>query len=161
MRKIEFEIITLDWVKIETDKLYTLTGISGIYQIYGTSPLYGVDTLLYIGQAKDLSQRLSTHIGGIELSIGRQPNKSIKYAKLKSELLTIVEETLIVMYKPSFNSNRLNNICHEATIRPIYIQNHGERGMLNYENTNFYFLNQSLIKEINIEGEQTLLIEPV
>lgn len=151
-KKIEFEIITLDWERIETDKLFTLAGVSGIYQIYGTSPLYGVDTLLYIGQAKDLNQRISTHKDSKESSIGRQPNKSFRFAPLPSESLTIVEETLIIMYKPSFNSNRLNNIYNEATTRPIYIQNHGERGLLNYENTNYYFLEPSLTKMINVEN---------
>lgn len=157
-KKVEFEIVTLNWAKIENDKVGSLDGILGIYQIYGTSPLYGVDTLLYIGKSTNLKDRLSKHIRDGESSIGRQPNKSVRFAPLPSEflatkelssvILTIIEETLIIMYKPSFNSDSLNNIYREATTSPIYIQNHGDRGMLNYENTNYYFLDKSLTRAV-------------
>ena len=74
MNKIEFEIITLDWVK---DDYKSFPDSSGIYQIYGTSPLYGMETLLYIGQAKrSLRHRIKDHFDFKEGFIGRQPNKS-------------------------------------------------------------------------------------
>lgn len=112
----------------------------GIYQIYGSSPLYGIDTLLYIGQALSLKHRLKTHLGDKENVIGRQANLSCRYAEVPLELLDAAEQILIVMYKPSFNSLSLRNIKSGAKEKPYYIQNHGERGILNYENTNYYFL---------------------
>jgi hypothetical protein len=138
MRKIEFEIITLEWTKAE---YINFPEKSGVYQIYGTSPLYGVETLLYIGQAQHLKSRIRDHIDFKEGVIGRQANLSCRYAVVEKELLDVVEQTLIVMYKPSFNSIGLKNVSHSVRQKGYYIQNHGERGMLNYETTNYYFLN--------------------
>lgn len=137
MKKIEFEIITLDWEKKDYKEF---PNEAGVYQIYGTSPLYGMDTLLYIGQANNLKQRIRDHFDYKDGVIGRQPNKSCRYAKVPKELLNIVEQTLIIMHKPSFNSARLIKVSTEVKLRNVYIQNHGDRGMLNIENTNFYFL---------------------
>lgn len=140
MQKIEFEIITLKWVKAAYKDFPTG---AGIYQVYGTSPLYGIDTLLYIGQAKNLRTRISNHFDFEDGVLGRQPNKSCRYAILDDQsLLNVVEETLIIMHKPSFNSARLLQVSSIVKAKPYYIQNHGDRGMLNMENTNYYFLNQ-------------------
>lgn len=139
MEKLDFNIITLNWIKADFKEF---PDESGVYQIYGTSPLYGMDTLLYIGQAKNLRNRVKDHFDVTDSTIGRQPNKSCRYATLPSDLLNIVEQTLIVMYKPSFNSARIIQVSPEVKARAFYIQNHGERGMLNIENTNFYFLNK-------------------
>lgn len=138
MENLNFNIITLDWIKADFKEF---PDESGVYQIYGTSPLYGMDTLLYIGQTKNLRNRVRDHFEITDSIIGRQPNKSCRYAKLPCELLNIVEQTLIVMYKPSFNSARLIQVSPDVKARAYYIQNHGERGILNIENTNFYFLN--------------------
>ncbi|MBI1780753.1 MAG: GIY-YIG nuclease family protein [Sphingobacteriales bacterium] len=135
--KISFKIITLNWVKGDISQIPTE---SGVYQIYGTSPLYGIDTLLYIGQAKNLNHRLKTHFESKESVIGRQPNKSCLFATVNESLLDVVEQTLIVMHKPSFNSASLINVKPIVKSDAFYIQNHGERGMLNIEVTNYYFL---------------------
>lgn len=147
MARIEFEIITLDWRKADYNDF---PNDPGVYQIYGTSPLYGMDTLLYIGQAHNLRNRIKKHFDFKEGVIGRQPNKSCRYAKVQPDLLNVVEQTLIIMHKPSFNSARLIKVSPEVTTRGFYIQNHGDRGMLNIENTNFYFLNVA-DKEIPLE----------
>ncbi len=140
MQKIEFEIITLNWMKADYKDF---PANSGVYQIYGTSPLYGIDTLLYIGQAKNLKTRISNHFDCENGVIGRQPNKSCRYATLDDQsLLDVVEQTLIIMHKPSFNSARLLQVSPMVKAKPYYFQNHGDRGMLNIENTNYYFLNQ-------------------
>lgn len=147
MREIKFEIITLEWQK---EKYESVPSSSGIYQIYGTSPVYGVDTLLYIGQAENLNVRLRQHFDNHEGVIGRQPNKTCRFALLSKDLLTIVEETLIIMHKPSFNSARLINVSSHTKARPVYIQNHGERGLLSMETTNYYFLGEKEVKEDQI-----------
>lgn len=156
MATVTFEIITLDWVKaVHTD--FPMS--SGIYQIYGTSPLYGMDTLLYIGQAQNLNSRIKNHIDFKEGVIGRQANLSCRYAIAPLEKLDIIEQTLIVMYKPSFNSIGLKNVSQSVKERGYYIQNHGERGLLNHENTNYYFLNQIQLEEIideNVDNEASL-----
>lgn len=153
LEKIEFEVVTLDWKKENYQKAPAETGI---YQIYGTSPLYGVDTLLYIGRAKNLQIRLAQHFGGLNKTIGRQPNKSCRFAVVSEDLYEAVEQTLIVMYKPGFNTGNINAISKKSTSRPIYIQNHGERGMLNYENTNYYFLEHN-----NTEMNEIIMVDNV
>lgn len=141
MSNVCFEVITLNWI-IADFKSFPIS--SGVYQIYGDSPLYGKDTLLYIGQASSLRHRSYSHITSNNSFIGRQPNKSCRYAEVNDELLDIVEQTLIVMHKPSFNSTNIISVGPEIKKRPVYIQNHGERGMLNLEVTNYYFLQNSL-----------------
>ena len=142
--KKDFEIIPLRWENAyfdwKTKNYNVFPNASGIYQIYGTSPLYGLDTLLYIGQAKDLRYRIKQHFESSESFIGRQPNKSCRYALLDPSSLTIVEQTLIAMHKPSFNSANLINLHNDSKSRFIYIQNLGERGILNIEVTNYFFL---------------------
>jgi excinuclease UvrABC nuclease subunit len=57
---VTFKKITLDWIRSD----YTnFPDRPGIYQIYGSSPLYGIDTLLYIGQARNLRNRIKNHLG--------------------------------------------------------------------------------------------------
>lgn len=147
MNKIEFEIVTLTWKKADYKEFPSK---SGIYQIYGTSPIYGLDTLLYIGKAKNLNDRIKDHFDN-EGVIGRQPNKNCRYAEVPEGLLEYVEETLIIMHKPSFNSARLIQIGKKLRDRAIYIQNHGERGILSIETTNFYFLKQAEINNDKAE----------
>lgn len=146
METVTFELITLDWIKIEYRNFPTA---SGVYQIYGTSPLYGMDTLLYIGQAQNLNSRIKCHIDFKEGVIGRQANLTCRYAVAPKEQLNIIEQTLIIMYKPSFNAIGLKNVSQSVKEKGYYIQNHGERGLLNYETTNYYFLNNRLASIID------------
>jgi hypothetical protein len=146
--KIVFDVITLNWVKVDYS---SIPRQSGVYQIYGTSPLYGMNTLLYIGQAKNLNQRLPGHFESNRSVIARQPNKSTLFAAVEESLLDIVEKTLIVMHKPSFNSSSLATVAPIVRSKPVYIQNHGERGLLNIEVTNYYFLSQ--LRHTDIEFE--------
>jgi hypothetical protein len=150
--RINFEILTLNWnlseLKNSDNNYDCIPNTSGVYQIYGTSPLYGMNTLLYIGRATNLKERAKSHFEFLPSFIAKQPNKSFVYAEVSEEnnLLIIVEGTLIAMYKPSFNSQGLINAHHTLKSRAIYIQNEGYRGMLNFENTNFYFLGDNLEK---------------
>lgn len=143
---IPFEKITLDWFKYP-DKEIPKT--AGVYQIYGDSPIYGSNTLLYIGKATNLNERLikNHELAHNESFITKQPNRSYRFALLPSTLkaknpLDIIEQILIVMHKPSFNSANIININSEIKKQYYYIQNHGERGMLHLEVTNFYFFNE-------------------
>lgn len=138
MDTINFEIITLDW---KTANYNEFPSLPGVYQIYGTSPLYGINTLLYIGQSKDLKSRIKAHIDSKDGVIGRQANLNCRYATAAEELLDVIEQTLVVMHKPSFNSIGLKNVSQSVREKGYYIQNHGERGLLNLETTNYYFFN--------------------
>lgn len=149
MSIVTFEKITLEWVK---EDYRSFPNESGVYQIYGSSPLYGIDTLLYIGKAINLNNRIKHHLGNKENVIGRQANLTCRYATAPTNLLDIVEQTLIVMYKPSFNSIGLKDVKPSVKEKAYYIQNHGERGMLNYETTNYYFLTD--LKDMIVTDEE-------
>ena len=139
--KVEFERLRLFW----QCKQYTeFPQTSGIYQIYGDSPVYGIGVLLYIGKADNLNHRIKSHFTSVQSFIGRQPNKSCRFAELDKELLDIAEQTLIVMHKPSFNSSNIIEVSPVLKSRPIYIQNHGDRGMISLEVTNYYFQHTSV-----------------
>jgi hypothetical protein len=141
--KIEFKKITLEWKRIDDIKKESIDipKESGVYQIYGDSPTYGTNTLLYIGRSENLYDRIhSGHLGHENSFITRQPNKTIRYAVVDLADLELVESTLIVMQKPSFNSSSIASMDTISEEDAIYIQNHGERGMLNLEITNFYFI---------------------
>jgi len=141
---MEFEVITLDWKIIkDVEDIKNLSPDSGVYQIYGDSPIYGRDTLLYIGKASNFKNRVNGHISNIESFITRQPNINFRFAKVELNLLSIVEQILIVMHKPSFNSANIIEISSKAKQKGYYIQNHGKRGLLHLEVTNFYFFNQT------------------
>ncbi len=156
LTEVTFKLITLDWIK---DDYRNVPEEPGVYQIYGTSPLYGVDTLLYIGQAENLRKRLKGHFEFKEGVIGRQPNKTCRYAVLHEDLLDAAEQTLIIMHKPSFNSARLINVSSGVRKDRYYIQNHGERGMLNIEVTNYYFPELPNDNSNDEDMEETVLIE--
>lgn len=139
---LTFEIVTLNWENIGYS-INLIPNESGVYQIYGDSPLYGQNTLLYIGSAENLHERIANqHMRWRDISfITKQPNITFRIAKIDQSIIRIVEEILIVMHKPSFNSSSVINISPKSREHYIYIQNHGERGMLNLEVTNYYFIN--------------------
>jgi excinuclease UvrABC nuclease subunit len=147
-KEILFKRITLNWKKKETKEIAEIPSKRGLYQIYGTSPVYGMDTLLYIGMGENLQKRINDHISSEKSFIGRQPNKTIRYAEfpqeVESSLLAITEQILIVMYKPSFNSSSVINIKDVDKAKYYYIQNRGERGILSMEVTNYYFIKPNI-----------------
>jgi excinuclease UvrABC nuclease subunit len=136
------EITSLNWINCGND-LEKLPNVSGIYQIYGDSPIYGQNVLLYIGKSKNIAKRIKDREKDSGDPVTRQPNRSFRYALLEEGKLSEIEDTLIVMHKPSFNSSQMKGVGKEAKSKFIYIQNHGERGMLHLEVTNFYFLEKN------------------
>lgn len=51
-------LFTLNWMDKYSDNLKDK---SGLYQLYGDSPIYGRNQLLYIGKTKDLKTRPEEH----------------------------------------------------------------------------------------------------
>lgn len=148
---INFKIITLNWHNIKNDKSQ-IPKEAGVYQIYGDSPIYGTDKLLYIGKADNLYSRIVLgHSANEDSFISRQPNITYRFATTPIELNHIIEEILIVMHKPSFNSQSIIQINEKSKDLPIYIQNHNDRGMLHLEVTNYYFLSDETRKKNRIE----------
>jgi excinuclease UvrABC nuclease subunit len=149
---ITFRIITLEWTVAFPEKegfakyLFNVPEKSGLYQIYGWSETYGENALLYIGKANNLKIRLYQHFNE-DSSISRQQALSIRYAVHRGlEVgenifdLEALESILIAVHKPSMNSQNINSLKQRNEY--ILIQNHGERGALNIQITNSYWVNQ-------------------
>ena len=136
---MEIEVIRLQWKKM---KDYTdAESHSGVYQIYGDSPIYGMNTLLYIGQASNLRARLIDHIERNSKSfITRQPSLSFRIAYAETSQITLIEEILINWHKPSFNSNSIISLQLKSRSSKVLLLNEGERGLLNLAATNLYHL---------------------
>lgn len=111
----------------------------GIYQVYGNHPVYGPDTLLYIGKAKDetYSQRLNGH-GDLDTSqIAKFTKLYLSYFCKVDDLneadwkdaIDIVEKTLIKAHSPALNAQDVKGFLEKDTPN-ILIYNWGDRGRL-------------------------------
>lgn len=137
MATSEFEIVTLDWVRLPDGEVGP--DHAGLYQVYGDSAIYGRDCLLYIGQASSLATRIDQHL--TVSPVTRVNNRSIRVAACDSELLDVAESILIATHKPSMNAEYIHQPkAPEATCRPYLIQNHGDRGALTLQVTNSYWV---------------------
>jgi hypothetical protein len=120
----------------------------GIYQIYGNHPIYGSNSLLYIGIATDqsFSKRISAHkkdwlkdpdLGSVTIFLGdvyKQRGKVYKESEDFSnedwEIITKqCEQLLIYALGPVYNSQNKQSI-QEEELRELHILNWGDRGNL-------------------------------
>ena len=113
----------------------------GIYQIYGTHPVYGKDTLLYIGKASERSfkQRLVSDKRewinnkwddiNFRFHIGRLYGIEIPSDDEWGEQIQIAEELLIFSHSPAYNSDHVGSI-NEDKVYDSIVLNWGNRGML-------------------------------
>lgn len=152
MRKVEFNIIDIEWskTKIVEDvfnfKKEDLEEIENkeycLYQAYGDSPIYGRDKLLYIGQTKSSLRRTIEHmksdfnrILNFSLYIGE-----IRFEESKREgILDISESILISLLKPSYNSSNVKDIRQVAKDESYLILNKGNRGAIPLECSNIWW----------------------
>lgn len=148
-------IIPISWEKIEYEKVCThgKNTDAGLYQIYGRHHAYGPDSLLYIGQAGNFSERinekrwfndfLETTVEPDFVRLGRIAKSNDKKAevlaeedgKLWSEFITLAEKLLISTHTPAFNSQldyKLSGTLQNWTTngRQIIVLNFGDRGSL-------------------------------
>lgn len=106
----------------------------GIYQFYGRHPVYGANTLLYIGKARDqtLGRRISQqnfdnfvcHTAAV--FVGRLAYHEVQPDEWK-ERIGIAEALLIYAHSPAWNAQNLNDYTH---IDNLQILNWGDYGML-------------------------------
>jgi len=88
----------------------------GVYQIYGSHPVYGSDSLLYIGHTKQkLKKRLCDEMkceypwwlrtgGEIRIYIGKMEKE-----KSDEKLIEVAEKLLIVSHMPATNASNIKN----------------------------------------------------
>lgn len=136
-----------------------LEGIEGhcLYQIYGSHPVYGRDSLLYIGLSNrdEIFKRLDEHtwiqnqVDLCQIYIASCGNftdweawandKRDRYDRYESEAITLsaIESLLIYAHQPSYNSAGLKSTYFAA--KPFRLFNSGKRAMLLPEvSTQFY-----------------------
>jgi hypothetical protein len=119
------------------------TNLNCLYQVYGNSPIYGNDALLYIGRTNNFEQRLEQHLNSDFMRI---PNLSIIVGKIDKEcndvpnFLEITECLLITMLKPSYNSFNVKDTGAKLKKGIKYlILNCGNRGDLPLEISNYWW----------------------
>lgn len=128
-----------DWDINAINTAYNSNRDYGIYQVYGDHPVYGADTLLYIGKAKD--QTYSTRMKGHTDFDASQASKFTKlhlsyFCKADDlsetnwgDAIDVVELALIKAHMPALNSQQVMGFL-EAGAPNILIYNWGERGRL-------------------------------
>lgn len=112
----------------------------GIYQFYGCHPVYGLDTLLYIGKAQEhpFSSRMCGDYHQIRfgkywtpadmsLNIGRLVGSSTPSDQEWSNEINLAEKLLIYAHSPAWNSQELNlQITQDHELFNIHVFNWGK-----------------------------------
>jgi hypothetical protein len=138
-------IIHLNWVEYEwNDKIYEELDTEkdfGIYQVYGGHPVYGQDTLLYIGKAQDqtYSKRLKQHDDFIDTNIKNFSKINVSYFSKTDDVeyknwgfyIGLVEKLLINSHIPAYNSQDVKGVLSKDDFKNnLLVLNWGDRGEL-------------------------------
>lgn len=108
----------------------------GIYQVYGTHPIYGSDALLYVGKASEqtFGTRLSQHdwiahnqdSSRIQIYLGRlHTYADTPVFEEWSRQISIVERLLIFAHTPAGNSSGLN-VSLDDDVQAVHVLNWGQ-----------------------------------
>jgi len=159
--------------KIDSTKYEVKSNSIGLYQIYGSHPLYGDGVLVYIGRTKDKngfksrlknrwviehgndSENIKIYLGTIYCDTCKLEEEDIKKKIEKSEVL------LINAMKPAFNSSNIQSVKDELIENRFIVYNRGnyrslypilDSGYFWKEHKN-YGLVDKLAKELDIKIE--------
>jgi hypothetical protein len=133
----------------------------GIYQIYGTHPVYGNDVLLYIGKAyaRPFGVRLSEERWGTEYETLDTQNIRVHVGRLAAaktpeddvweDEVELAEKLLIHVHSPAYNSSNIGTIP-DARCAELHILNWGNHRSLlpevsgaRWTNTKSHALNEN------------------
>ena len=120
--------------KIDNTKYDNKATSIGIYQIYGTHPLYGCDVLLYIGRTKQkngFSKRLKDRwviengndTENIKIYLGVIFSYDKDVGDEENMQIDIAETLLINIHKPAYNSSNIQSISKKYIEDRYLIQN--------------------------------------
>ena len=135
----------------------------GLYQIYGSHPLYGNDVLLYIGRTKDNSGFSSRLKNRWVIENGNDAdNVKIYLGTIYSDRMTIVpqeenkqidlaEVLLINALKPAYNSSNIQSVGLQYIKEQYFVKN-----MNNYRNlypilSSEYFLEDNVLNVVYVD----------
>ena len=152
LKEQSFKPIWIEWfekkILLNKDDLKEINKGDCLYQAYGDSPIYGRNSLLYIGRTMNFQSRTSDHI---KTDFGRINNLSICYGTIHKNcvveeeytmdrLIQIAESLLITMLKPSYNSANIKDTNELLKREKKYIiLNTGNRCALPLEVTNIWW----------------------
>lgn len=114
----------------------------GVYQIYGTHRVYGMNTLLYIGMASQ--QTFSTRIGQegwdiwefnegkVEIRLGRLYGEQTPSDKQWEKQIDLAEVLLINAHKPAHNASNVGDLSplRDKALRNVHLLNWDDFGAL-------------------------------
>lgn len=143
----EIEIIKICWegpfnineiTKGEIDKKYDVKSNDiGLYQIYGSHPLYGDSVLVYIGRTKNkngfksrLKDRWVIENGNdaenVQIYLGTIFSDHKKYSdEIVNDMIEKAEVLLINALKPAFNSSNIQSAKNELLEQKFIVHNEG------------------------------------
>lgn len=147
--------------KIDSAKYNNTSNRIGLYQIYGTHPLYGNDVLLYIGRTKSkkgfadrLNQRWEIEGGNddenVKIYLGTIYSSEVTITQAEENSLIDLSEVLLInALKPAFNSSNIKSVGKKYLENSYRVHNEN-----NYRNlypilSSEYFL-QSTIGNENV-----------
>jgi hypothetical protein len=145
MEERSFEIIHIEWKEstirvadafADPERVLRKYGNGGLYQIYGHSPIYGPDALLYIGITNDFNIRMDQHLRAI---LQRGLNLRFVFGTTDFPDLEVPESILINLHKPCLNKEFLHSISLDAMKRYYMVLNKGNRGALMLECSNVWW----------------------
>ncbi len=158
LNPICFKVIEIDWIKplkivdnvfideiiVENlkEELSEIKSQHLLYQIYGFSPIYGNNSLLYIGKTiRPPENRIIEHslskfsrVLNMTIVIGE-----VEFFDNSVNYLEIAESILITLTKPSYNSKNIDNILQIAKDDNYLIINKNNRGVLPLECSNIWW----------------------
>jgi hypothetical protein len=97
----------------------------GLYQIYGTHPIYGSNVLLYIGKtnsqtfAKRIKQEgweYNSDSNNIKIYVGKLFDKKQPKEAIWDKLISHAERLLIFTHAPAHNSSNINTLSRSDEI---------------------------------------------
>ncbi|HBS86262.1 MAG TPA: hypothetical protein DEA97_06885 [Bacteroidales bacterium] len=118
----------------------------GVYQIYGTHPIFGPNSLLYIGKASEQEFRIrfmqhtrwiSQEMDDIKFYLGRVMDKSEENFRITNEIwrdyIDIAERLLLYYCCPPYNSASLNLKKEAFGNDDYFVLNYGKKASIPYE----------------------------
>lgn len=138
-KSVKYQEIVIDWSGLKDLKESTILGEKDVlYQIYGNSHIYGLNTLLYIGKTNQMAKsRLAQHIKGV---FGYCHDLKFSVGTVGHNKLEVPESILIANHKPCFNKEYIHTLDPDAMKHKIIIINNGNHLMLKNSCTNFWWV---------------------
>jgi hypothetical protein len=135
------KILHLSWKEYSYEEAFNLNDKDhyGIYQVYGDHPVYGRDSLIYIGKAfwQTFGKRFNTHhdffasnIRFTKVCVGRLCKSEDSNKKNWESNINLIETILIISHYPAYNANGIKGLLESKDIGNVLILNWGEYGDL-------------------------------